>query len=49
MMNEEEKPERVLRADDDGMTCNRPGQLVMYGNRKMGKYGQTQPSGHTIQ
>ena len=30
---------RVLRADDDDMTCNGPGQLVMYGNRKMGKYG----------
>lgn len=35
MMNEKES---VLRADDDGMTCNRPGQLVMYGNRKIGKY-----------
>ena len=36
MINE---AERVLRADDDDMTCSGPGQLVMYGNRKMGKYG----------
>ena len=39
---------RVLRADDDDMTCNGPGQLVMYGNRKMGKYGMARQQDNTV-